>query len=537
MSTDLAIASPSVSELDVKELLARLQSPSWRLQNLYKIITKNEDDEDDEGMVVTFKPNRAQRRLIQRLHHRNIILKARQMGFTTLIAILWLDTALFSKSPIRCGIIAQDRETAESIFKGKIRFAYDNLPDILRQMFPLKTENASELEFAHNNATIRVATSMRGGTTHRLHVSEFGKICAKTPDKAKEVVTGSIPSVPKSGILVIESTAEGQEGAFYEMTERAAAQMEKRAVLTPKDYRFHFFAWWEMPEYELDPDGVIVTDTMHRYFTDVEGKIGRLITQEKRAWYCATMESDFGGDQSLMWQEYPSYREEAFQLSTQGCYYTNQLSLARKQGRIMPSIPRAALPVNTFWDIGKGDMTAIWLHQRFGLENRFIGYYEESGEDLDHFTQYLQSLGYTYGTHYIPHESAHKRIAKTQAESRSIDDMLQELLPGHSFSVVPVTPSVTAGIQSVRNVFSSCYFDESKCDAGLKRLAAYKKEWDKRNGCFKARPVHDDASHGSDAFRQFGQEADAGNVFPGGHVTISSTQGSRTRRRGSSMAV
>ncbi len=136
------------------------------------------------------------------------------------MCILWLDTALFSKGPIRCGIIAQDREAAESLFRGKVKFAYDNLPAPLRERMPLSKSTATELEFAHNGSSIRVATSMRSGTIHRLHVSEFGKICAKYPDKAREVVTGSIPAVPPSGILVIESTAEGQEGAFYDMTER-----------------------------------------------------------------------------------------------------------------------------------------------------------------------------------------------------------------------------------------------------------------------------------------------------------------------------
>lgn len=81
--------------------------------------------------------------------------------------------------------------------------------------FPLAADNADELLFAHNNSSIRVATSMRSGTIHRLHVSEFGKICAKYPDKAKEVVTGSIPAVPTNGVLVIESTAEGREGEFF----------------------------------------------------------------------------------------------------------------------------------------------------------------------------------------------------------------------------------------------------------------------------------------------------------------------------------
>ena len=86
------------------------------------------------------------------------------------------------------------------------------LPPELRDQFPLENCTKSEMLFKHNNSSIRVATSVRGGTIHRLHVSEFGKICAKYPDKAKEVMTGSIPAVPKSGIIVVESTAEGQEG-------------------------------------------------------------------------------------------------------------------------------------------------------------------------------------------------------------------------------------------------------------------------------------------------------------------------------------
>src|SRR5471030_26240 len=148
---------------------------------------------------------------------------------------MWLDHALFNANS-RCGTIAQDREAAEVIFRDKVKFAYENLPDALRRAMPLKADNAKELLFAHNNSSIRVATSMRSGTIHRLHISEFGKICAKFPEKAKEVMTGSIPAVPKSGILVIESTAESQEGKFYEISKRAEALMQEGRDLTARDY-------------------------------------------------------------------------------------------------------------------------------------------------------------------------------------------------------------------------------------------------------------------------------------------------------------
>lgn len=520
---------------DAETLRQCLDDPTWRLSHLYKIITKGDDE--DSGLVVQFKPNRAQRRLMLRLWHRNVILKARQLGFTTLICILWLDTALFSKDPIRCGIIAQDKEAAESLFRGKVKFAYDNLDPALKELFPLSKSTSSELEFGHNGSSIRVATSMRSGTIHRLHISEFGKIAAKYPDKAREVVTGSIPAVPKSGILVIESTAEGQDGPFYQITQQAKALDESNTELSEKDYRFHFFAWWEAPEYVLDPSLVVMTEQDHKYFHEVEAKIKRKLTAERRAWYVATRNSDFQGDPTLMWQEYPSTPEEAFQVSTDGCYYATNLADARKQGRILTRLPVEAGPVNTFWDLGRGDATAIWLHQRVGPENRFLRYYEASGENLDHYTQWLQKTGLTFGRHYLPHDAEHRRLGLNQDTNRNIKEMLESLLPGQRFEIVPRVTELQTGITATRNVFSSCWFDETGCKDGIARLTGYKKEWDQRNGCWRNTPKHDENSHGADAFRQFGQEADKGNQFPSGSISAFTPGASTFKRRRGGMAV
>lgn len=506
-------------------LTANLNDPLWRISNLYKIIVKGDDDED--GLIIQFVPNRAQRRLISGLWHRNIILKARQLGFTTLVAILWLDTALFSKSPIRCGIIAQDKEAAENIFRDKVKFAYDNLPEELRRQFPLKRDSASELLFDHNNASIRVATSMRSGTIHRLHVSEFGKICAKYPDKAKEVVTGSIPAVPQSGIVIIESTAEGREGAFYKMTSRAMAQQQAGKQLGAKDYRFHFFAWWQEPGYQTDPESVVMTEKDAAYFTSVEAKIGHTLSLRQRAWYVATRESDFSGDQESMYQEYPSTPEEAFQVSTEGCFYATQMAAARKAGRIL-RIPLASGPVNTFWDLGhsgQSDATGIWFHQRVGMENRFLRYVEWSaGETLAEYVRYLQATGYIFGRHYVPHDAENKRLGTDPDKNRSILEMLEELLPGHRFETVPRVTDIHTGIQAVRNVFDSCWFDEEGCKEGLEHLAGYRKEWDEKHGVWRGHPRHDEHCHGADAFRQFAQEADAGNQFRDGYSSPSKSR-------------
>lgn len=522
-------------QLTVEQLAEILSNPVRRLSTLYKIIIKDESDDADDGLVVQFKPNRAQRRLIAKLHNRNIILKARQLGFTTLVCMLWLDTALFSKSPIRCGIIAQDKDAAESIFRWKVKFAYDNLPESLRAMFPLAKSNSSELEFGHNGASIRVAVSMRSGTIHRLHISEFGKICAKYPDKAKEVVTGSIPAVPTSGVLIIESTAEGQEGYFYDMTERARALHESGAKLSPKDYRFHFFAWWEEPGYVLPAGSVPISPVLMRYFNEVEGKIKRKLTDEQRAWYVATLESDFSGDQSLMWQEYPTFPEEAFQVSTEGCYYATQLSDARKAGRIVRGLPLVPVPINTFWDLGRGDMTAIWCHQYATMQDRFHYYYENTGEDLIHYVQELQRWGMekrvTWGTHYLPHEADYKRLGKDPDSNQTLKEMCEELWPGQRFEIVPRISNLQAGIQATRQAFPSAWFDEEGCAPGLKRVGNYRKKWNKVTGSWSDQELSDDNAHGADALRQWGQEKASGNVFANAR-----SGGSTFKRRGSPMA-
>ena len=518
-----------MTELDIATLKANLDNQAWRLANLYWIITKGDEGDD---LVVRFVPNVAQRKLMARLHHRDIILKARQLGMTTLIANLWLDTALFSKEPVRCGIIAHSREDAEVIFRDKVKFAYEHLHPSLQGSMPLKRDSASELLFAHNGASVRVATSMRSGTIHRLHISEFGKICAKYPDKAKEVVTGSIPTVPKSGICVIEATAEGTDGKFYEMTQAAIALKERRVVLSEKDWKFFFFAWWEAPEYSIDPEGVVFTEADQVYFTDIESKIGRRLTLGQRAWYVTTRRADFADEAPLMWQEYPSTPQEAFQVSTEGCYYATQIANARLQGRILQTLPVESVPVNTFWDIGRGDMTTVWFHQRVGPENRFIKYYEASGEDVAHYVEYLQKTGFIFGTHYLPHETDHRRMAATSETNRTIKEMFEALYPGQRFEKVDRVLSISTGISATRNVFSSCWFSEEGCYTGIRRLTNYRKQWDKTRGCWMVEPLHNDDSHGADAFRQFGQVADAGTTF-----NVAAPRPAVFRRKGSPMAV
>jgi hypothetical protein len=511
---DLHLGKQSKAYASVEDLaklpgLERLADPLWRLTSgeLYKIIVKDDNDPDAEGTVMAFKPNRAQRRLIKRLWHRNIILKARQLGFTTLVALLWLDFALFNAN-VRCGIIAQDDEIAKVIFRDKVMFGYENLPDVLRDAMPLRTANAHELVFEHNNSSIRVATSMRGGTIHRLHISEFGKICAKFPAKAAEVISGSIPAVPSSGILIIESTAEGQDGAFYRLTQAALKLFQRKAILNPKQYRFHFFAWWQDDDYRMDPANVIITDKDHEYFDMIEGEMQTTLDLWQRAWYVATRnEFEDAGEGEKMLQEYPSTPKEAFQKSISGTYYAKEMARVRKEQRIC-KIPLLEMPCWTFWDIGGTAGTAIWVIQQVGMEYRCIDYYEAHNETYGHAVRWLKEKNYLYAKHFLPHDADHERQLSTV--NKSPKQMLEDLLLTN-IEIIPVIESLDVGIELMKKYFPMLWFDETRCAEGIKRIDGYKRKWDSRQGTWRNEPEkHDGNSEAADALRQFAQAMENG---------------------------
>lgn len=493
---------------DADEFKVCLADPWWRLTSgqLYKIMIKGDDDE--ASLVSQFIPNSPQLDLLANLHTRNNILKARQLGFTTLIEIFFLDCCLF-KANVRAAVIAQSEDVAKTIFRDKVYFAYNNLPPSLKEAMPLERDSASELLFAHNNSSIRVATSARSGTLQYLHISEFGKICAKFPERADEVITGSIPAVPTNGMVFIESTAEGQDGHFYKISKRSEDIMIEGRRLNPKDYKFHFYPWHGESKYKTNPDDVVLTPKDHLYFDKIESEAKCIISIEQRAWWVMTRDSEFSGEEEKMWQEYPSTPKEAFQKSKEGCYYTVQMTKARKEGRITNVPHREGIPVNTFWDIGSGDGTGIWLHQKVGQADHFIGYIEGWGESYSYFVKELSKLDYSWGVHYLPHDAKHVR-QDTMVNISPADKL--EGLGLKDIEIVPRVDDISHGIQSTRDSFSSCWIDEVKCKDGIIHLDSYRKRWNNTTARFMDAPVHDIHSECADAFRQFGQLTASGDL-------------------------
>ena len=494
----------AIANTGLDELKKNLSDPWWRITSgkLYKILIK--DNKDGDGLVIPFIPTMAQVEFLRNLHYRNIILKARQLGFTTAIAIYFLDCALF-RDNIRAGVVAHTEDAAKKIFRDKYKFAYDNLPTSLRNAMPLKRDSADELMFAHNGSSIKVSTSMRSGTLQYLHVSEFGKICAEFPKRADEVITGSIPTVSNNGIVIIESTAEGRVGHFFNMVE-VSKKNRYLPKLSSKQYKLFFYPWHSADEYRTDPDSVTLSAAENLYFDKIEVKLGVVIDAAQRAWWIATRDNDFGGEDSKMWQEYPSTEDEAFKKSTKGAYFVKQLTLARKEQRITKVPYQSGHVVNTVWDIGSGDGTAIWLIQRIGVQDYVIGFIEGWGEPYEYYVNELNELGYVFGNHYLPHDGAHVR----QGEKTNITPVqMLKNLGLKNILVVPRIPEKIQAVNKLRQIFKNLWFDESACKDGLMHLDEYKEKWSDTLQCFTGQPDKTGGhSEAADALMQYAQMYD-----------------------------
>jgi len=414
-----------------------------------------------------------------------------------------LDTAVWNARQ-NLGIIAHGLREAQEIFRTKISYPYSKLPEAIKAQVAPTTHSKTDLELS-NGSRIAVGTSMRSGTYQILHVSEFGKISRRFPDRATEIVAGSFNAVHPGQYVFVESTAEGRDGWFYEMVQTAMKARLSGKTLTPMDFRAHFFAWHHDARNQLEPGDLEIPDRLAKYFRELEKDHGVVLTAAQRAWYVkkeATLHEQ-------IFAEYPSTPDEAFKAAVDGAIYGKQMAMLRAQSRIGKVHLVPAVPVNTFWDLGKNDTTAIWFHQFVGGRHRFLKFFEDSMQPPSHYYLQLQMLqvehGWVYGRHYMPHDAETVTLGSMgNKDGRSVKDQF-ETLGLRDIVVVPRITDITLGLNMTRAKLPECEFDESGCEDGIKALENYQFEYDERQGTFRSHPLHNWASNGADAFRQWAQ--------------------------------
>lgn len=318
--------------------------------------------------------------------------------------------------------------------------------------------NESELSitFGHNGAAVRLygaenAERMRGLYFDGIVVDEAQGIARRV---LTEVILPALAD--REGWLDVSGTPKGWENLLGELVRMAQAKPDE----------------WFLQILRASETGILPAEELARQ---------RQLMSEN---------------------EYEQEFECSFEAAITGAVYGLQLAAAAKDGRIgiVPHVP--GVPINTAWDLGFDDATAIWWWQQVGREIRLLDYYEASGRDIAHYCQVISERARSdagYGKHYVPHDAANQLLA---AGGRSI--VQQAHAYGVKMQVVPAT-SQQNGIEAARLTLEHCWFDEPHVGKGLDALRNYQFEWDADRKVFRSKPRHDWASHGADAFEIIGQ--------------------------------
>ena len=453
----------------------------YRINNIYHVI----DDYDND---VIFKQRPIQRYFDQNRWYYNMILKSRQHGITTGELIIMLDEALFREN-VNNGLIAHTQDAAERLFQ-KVRFAYSKLPDIIKEHVKPTKETGSMMRFS-NNSSIEVSVSFMAGTLSHLHISEYGYICNKFPEKANEIIRGSVNTLAPKSFLTVESTARGRSGWFYEQCIKALNSKRMNRKLTVKDFRFFFFNWLQNPRDKMDPINMELFPQEEKYFKKLEKTLGFKILPEKKAFYVKTQETQ--GEN--MFSEFPTTPEEAFKKKLEGAYYGQLMIKAREEKRIGEYPYQQSYKVNTAWDIGKGDHMAIWFWQKIGWKIFLIDYCSEEDYEMKDYVKYILEKDFTYGVHCLPHDAKQTELQTGATRIQYLRNI------GLNRIVLVPKLSLGDGINNVKEVLPNSYFNETPCDPGIMALEEYSKRWDRSLGEYKDEPVKNWAAHPADGFR------------------------------------
>ncbi len=464
--------------------LSKLHDKEYRLNTLYRIIDKN-------SRSIPFRMNATQKEVFEGLHNRNLILKARQLGMSTFCILYLLDEVIFNYNT-SAGIISYSLPHAQYIFKNIVGHALDTFPVELPDL-GIIAKSTKEIKF-NNSSDFRVDTSLRGGTTQLVLITEYGKTCARSPFRAEEIIAGTLESVPINGKVLIESTGEGTSGPFAEMC--LATHSRGNADLTDLDYKLHFFPWYLEPAYTIDHP-IELDLTTKDYFTRIEHELGREFAIGQKRWYFKKFQ--VLGDKVR--QEYPSTVDEAFLSNADAFYYAAPLQKARTEDRVINSeLYDPLLPVYVAMDIAVTDYTVMTFFQIHHQEVRIIDAYGDTNKGVAFYTRFLlKEKPYVYKAIYLPHDARKKDGIVVE---NTYQKEFQRLM-NHTGTKVIVLPRTdrNIGIGNAINQINRCVFNERKCKELVEYLGKYRKKWSERHGKYLDDPYHDRASDYADSFR------------------------------------
>ena len=242
---------------------------------------------------------------------------------------------------------------------------------------------------------------------------------------------------------------------------------------------------------ELESDATYQRFILHK----PENALIQKINWSDNPWFPETLNMERLTLKSRDPEAYNTVWEGLCRQTVDGAVFAREMQMAELEERITKVRYDPTKPVHAVFDLGWADSTSIWFVQFIAQEIRFIRYIEDSQQTMSHYLALMQTFGYVYDTLWLPHDAQNKTLA---AQGRTIEEIVRNA--GFKTKIIPRT-SIVDSINASRTMFRNCYFDRNNCYDGLQCLRHYKYEVDPETKAFSKNPLHDQYSHGADAFR------------------------------------
>lgn len=249
------------------------------------------------------------------------------------------------------------------------------------------------------------------------------------------------------------------------------------------------------PQLETDP-------TFQRFIAvPPPGAVVKEMNYTENPWFPAVLETERQHAQQTMKPEkYRHIWEGKCMPAVDGAIYFDEIAKAEDEGRITLVKPDKLLKVHAIFDLGWNDCMTIVMVQRSASELRVVDYIEDSHKKLSDYSDMLKAKPYTWGKVWLPHDG----FAKDYKTGKSADEMMRAL--GWTVARVP-NMDIEGGIKAAREIFERVWFDKDKAARLVECLKRYRRNIGQKTG-EGGTPLHDEFSHGADAFRYMTLVAD-----------------------------
>lgn len=180
----------------------------------------------------------------------------------------------------------------------------------------------------------------------------------------------------------------------------------------------------------------------------------------------------------------------SFNQGIEGTYVGRQLQEVKNDGRITKVPYEPSLLVDTYWDLGVGDLMSVWFVQQLGKEIRIIDYREGTGTTFAYWRRLFNETGYLFGRHFAPFDISVREMVGKEEVAKSRLDWAKEV--GINFDISP-DASFENGVDAIRGLLNLCWFDEDKTKVGRNHLEQWGRVWnniEQRYTDYEKRDLH-----------------------------------------------